>query len=211
MLKRGLDLTGAVCGLALSAPLLAVVATAVLLAMGRPVLFRQCRAGKGGIPFLLLKFRTMSGARDRSGRLRPDAERITGLGRFLRGTSLDELPQLWNVLMGEMSLVGPRPLYSEYQSRYNAFQRRRLEVRPGITGWAQIHGRNALTWESRFEHDVWYVDNRSVWLDLRILAVTPGLVLRRRGIHAAGHDTMPEFHGSPPQLVKRTGEGADYA
>jgi lipopolysaccharide/colanic/teichoic acid biosynthesis glycosyltransferase/glycosyltransferase involved in cell wall biosynthesis len=197
--ERLADVCGALAGLAVFAPLLAAVWMAIRLRMGRPVLFRQFRAGRGGRPFLLYKFRTMLEARDSAGALLPDSERLTRLGRFLRATSLDELPQLWNVLKGEMSLVGPRPLHAEYVARYTPEQRRRLEVKPGLTGWAQIHGRNAIAWERKFELDVWYVENRSLALDLRILAATLGQLLRRdrRGIGNAGHATMPEYLGPP--------------
>ena len=197
--ERLVDVCGAIAGLVVSAPLLAAAAIAIRLRMGRPVLFRQSRAGRGGRPFLLYKFRTMADARDSAGALLPDSERLTRLGRFLRRTSLDELPQLWNVLKGEMSLVGPRPLHARYVDRYTPEQRRRLEVKPGVTGWAQIHGRNELTWERKFELDVWYVENRSLWLDLRILAATFGKVLGRdrSGISQSGHATMPEYLGPP--------------
>jgi lipopolysaccharide/colanic/teichoic acid biosynthesis glycosyltransferase len=153
--------------------------------------------GYQGRPFWLYKFRTMTGARDGTGKLFTDEQRLTPLGRFLRSTSLDELPQLWNVLMGDMSLVGPRPLLPEYLPRYTPFQRRRHEVRPGITGWAQVNGRNSLTWEQKFELDVWFVDHRNLWLDIRILWMTVLQVLRRNGISQAGYATMPEFTGSP--------------
>ena len=199
--KRLVDVCGAIAGLVVSAPLLAAASIAILLRMGRPVLFRQPRAGRGGQPFLLYKFRTMADAIDSAGALLPDSERLTRLGRFLRRTSLDELPQLWNVLKGEMSLVGPRPLFAKYVARYTPEQRRRLEVSPGLTGWAQIHGRNELTWEQKFELDVWYVENRSLALDLRILAATLGKVLGRdrTGISQPGHVTMPEYLGPQAQ------------
>lgn len=198
MAKRLLDISVALALLLFFSPLFAGIALAIALAMGRPVFFRQMRPGKDGAPFMLLKFRTMSDERDRDGSLRPDAERLTPLGKFLRRASLDELPQLWNVLRGEMSLVGPRPLLMEYLPRYNAAQRRRHEVKPGITGWAQINGRNALSWEEKFALDVWYVDNRTFWLDLRILALTALAVLRGEGISAPGEATMPPFLGSTP-------------
>lgn len=195
-LKRALDLTALLLALPVAAPLAVLVAGLLRLFVGSPVLFRQERPGKGGAPFTLLKFRTMTEARDAQGRLAPDAERLTRLGRFLRAASLDELPTLVNVLRREMSLVGPRPLLMEYLDRYTPEQARRHEVLPGITGWAQIHGRNALTWEEKFRLDVWYVENRSLALDLRILARTVSQVLRREGIQAEGHATMPEFEGS---------------
>jgi lipopolysaccharide/colanic/teichoic acid biosynthesis glycosyltransferase len=199
--ERLVDVCGAIAGLVVFAPLLAAASIAIRLRMGRPVLFRQARGGRGGPPFLLYKFRTMADARDSAGALLPDSERLTRLGRFLRRTSLDELPQLWNVLKGEMSLVGPRPLFAKYVDRYTPEQWRRLEVKPGLTGWAQIHGRNDLTWERKFELDVWYVENRSLSLDLRILAATLGKVLGRdpTGISQAGHATMPEYLGPPAQ------------
>lgn len=178
-------------------PLLLATAAVVACGMGRPVLFRQLRAGLQGEPFELVKFRSMTEERDRSGVLLSDEQRLTRLGRWLRATSLDELPELWNVLKGDMSLVGPRPLPVVYVARYNARQRRRLEVPPGITGWAQIRGRNALDWEARFEHDLWYVENRSWALDLKILLLTIWVVLCRRGISAPGEATMGEFMGSP--------------
>jgi lipopolysaccharide/colanic/teichoic acid biosynthesis glycosyltransferase len=161
--------------------------------MGKPVLFRQLRIGHREKVFTFLKFRTMTDVRDQTGKLLADEQRLTALGRFLRRTSLDELPQLWNVLKGDMSLVGPRPLLPEYLPRYTAFQRRRHEVKPGITGWAQVNGRNALTWEQKFELDVWYVDNCSIKLDLEILWLTLVKVIRREGINAIGSATMPEY------------------
>jgi sugar transferase EpsL len=194
--KRALDIVLAAAGLVLLAPLLLVLVLAVRLGIGSPVIFQQRRAGRHGMPFTLLKFRTMTDARDRSGALLSDSERLTRCGRLLRATSLDELPQLWNVLRGDMSLVGPRPLLPQYLERYSPRQSRRLEVRPGITGWAQIRGRNELSWEQRFEFDVWYVEHRTLSLDLRILALTVWKTLRREGISAAGHETMPEFLGS---------------
>jgi sugar transferase EpsL len=195
--KRGTDLVIAAVALAVLAPVLVVGALAVLVTMGRPVLFRQYRPGLLGRPFTLLKFRTMTSAQDADGALLPDAQRLTRLGRFLRAASLDELPELWNVLRGDMSLVGPRPLLMQYLDRYTPHQARRHEVRPGITGWAQVNGRNALTWEERFDLDVWYVDHLSFALDCRILWMTLRTVLRRQGISQAGHATMPEFTGSP--------------
>lgn len=196
-MKRIFDLLASLLLLALLSPLLLLLALAGLLAMGRPVLFSQLRPGRYGRPFRLYKFRTMSDRRDASGEPLPDGERLTAYGRFLRSTSLDELPALWNVLRGEMSLVGPRPLLTEYLPLYTRRQARRHEVRPGITGWAQINGRNAITWEEKFELDVWYVENRSFLLDLKILFWTVVRLLRRDGISAAGHETMPRFTGSP--------------
>lgn len=163
--------------------------------LGSPVLFKQIRPGLHGKPFTMVKFRTMTDARDASGALLPDAQRLTPFGRFLRASSLDELPELWNVLRGEMSLVGPRPLLMEYLPLYSPEQARRHEVRPGITGWAQVNGRNAISWPEKFALDVWYVDNRSLWLDMRILLLTVRKVLVRDGISAAGEATMPRFEG----------------
>lgn len=197
--KRCLDLSLAALMLAGLLPLILLVALLVRIRLGRPILFRQTRTGWQGRAFSLLKFRTMTDRRDARGALLADHARLTPFGRFLRATSLDELPQLWNVLRGDMSLVGPRPLLPEYTARYTATQRRRLAVPPGITGWAQIHGRNAVSWEAKFDRDVWYVDHGSLWLDLQILFRTGWRVIRRDGISAANHETMPEFLGSPPQ------------
>lgn len=194
--KRAFDAVAALAGLLVASPVLALAAAGVALAMGRPVLFRQARPGLGGRLFSILKLRTMSDGRGADGRLLPDAERLGRFGRFLRATSLDELPELWNVLKGDMSLVGPRPLLVEYLPLYSETQARRHEVRPGITGWAQVNGRNALTWEQKFEMDVWYVENLSFGLDLRILWKTLVSVVRREGISAAGEATMPRFTGS---------------
>ena len=187
MVKRLLDIGGAAAGLLLAAVPMVVVAAIVLVTMGRPVLFRQARPGRGGRPFTLVKFRTMRGGDG------PDEQRVTRVGRFLRRTSLDELPELWNVLRGDMSLVGPRPLLVEYLERYTPREARRHEVRPGLTGLAQVAGRNATTWEERLELDVQYVETRSLGLDLRILARTVLVVLRGEGISADGHATMPEL------------------
>lgn len=194
--KRAFDAAAAFFGLVVASPVLALAATGVALAMGRPVLFRQERPGRGGRLFSILKLRTMSDARGVDGRLLPDAERLGGFGRFLRATSLDELPELWNVLKGDMSLVGPRPLLVEYLPLYSERQARRHEVRPGITGWAQVNGRNALTWEQKFEMDVWYVENLSFGFDLKILWRTLVAVARSEGISAAGEATMPRFTGT---------------
>jgi len=195
LLKRLLDIIGAGVGLLLCAPVLGIVAWRVRRQMGSPVLFRQIRPGLRGRPFRMIKFRTMRDATDAQGAALPDAERLTPLGRFLRNSSLDELPGLWNVLRGEMSLVGPRPLLMEYLPLYSPQQARRHEVRPGVTGWAQINGRNALSWDEKFALDVWYVDNRSLWLDLKIIGLTIAKVVRRDGISAAGEATMPKFEG----------------
>ena len=197
-LKRTIDVTVAAVGLVLLSPLLAAIAIAVRRELGRPVLFRQVRPGKDGRPFTVQKFRTMRAALDRDGRPLPDVDRLTPLGARLRATSLDELPQLWSVLRGELSLVGPRPLLTEYLPLYTPRQATRHRVTPGITGWAQIHGRNALSWERKLELDADYVERWSLWLDLRILARTALIVLRRRGVSTPGHATTPTFTGSPP-------------
>ncbi len=194
--KRASDTACALVGLVMAAPALGLAAAAVRLESGSPVFFRQRRPGRHGEIFEIVKFRTMSDARDALGALLPDDERLTRVGRVLRATSLDELPQLWNVVRGELSLVGPRPLLVRYLDRYTAEQRRRHDVMPGLTGWAQIHGRNAIDWERKFELDVWYVDHWSPLLDLRILAATALKVLRREGVSQAGHATMPEFFGA---------------
>jgi lipopolysaccharide/colanic/teichoic acid biosynthesis glycosyltransferase len=182
--------------LLLLAPLFALVAAAVRVKLGSPVLFRQVRPGLGGRPFTILKFRTMRDAVDGSGRALPDSERLTAFGAWLRASSLDELPELWNVLRGDMSLVGPRPLLMHYLPLYTAEQARRHEVRPGLTGWAQVNGRNAISWDQKFALDIWYVDHRSLLLDFKILAATVASVLRRHGISADDNVTMPEFTGS---------------
>ncbi len=198
MLKRLFDLVVAGLGLlALALPLL-VLAGLIRRKLGSPVLFRQVRPGLDGKPFEMVKFRTMTDERGGDGALLPDAQRLIPLGRLLRASSLDELPELWNVLKGDMSLVGPRPLLMEYLPLYTPEQVRRHEVRPGITGWAQVNGRNAISWEEKFALDVWYVDHRSLWLDLRILWMTLRKVLVRDGISAAGEATMPRFTGSQP-------------
>ena len=194
--KRVLDAAGAASGLVVLAPLLGAIAAAIKAAQGGPVFFCQERPGLGGGVFRLCKFRTMTVARGPDGSLLPDRQRLTRLGRWLREWSLDELPELVNVLKGEMSLVGPRPLLAKYLDQYTPEQARRHEVRPGITGWAQVHGRNAQSWEERFELDLWYLDHWSLWLDFKILLLTAAKVLRREGISAAGHETMPEFKGT---------------
>jgi lipopolysaccharide/colanic/teichoic acid biosynthesis glycosyltransferase len=196
-LKRVLDVLGASAVLVVLSPLLAVVAVLVRARMGPPVLFRQLRPGREGRPFELTKFRTMTDQRGPDGALLPDAQRLTALGRFLRRTSIDELPELVNVVRGDMSLVGPRPLLMEYLPRYSPQQARRHEVRPGVTGWTQVNGRNALTWEEKFALDVWYVDHRSTRLDLEILGRTVSQVLGGQGVSAPGHATMEPFRGSP--------------
>jgi lipopolysaccharide/colanic/teichoic acid biosynthesis glycosyltransferase len=191
--KRAFDVIVAATALLFLALPLALLAWRVRVALGTPVLFRQVRPGRHGRLFKLAKFRTMTDERDASGGLLPDASRLTPFGRWLRATSLDELPSLWNVLKGDMSLVGPRPLLVEYLPLYSSEQARRHEVRPGITGWAQVNGRNALSWEQKFELDVWYVGNRSFWLDMRILLTTARKVFVREGISAPGDATMPIF------------------
>ena len=194
-MKRGFDVVVAFVALVALSPLLGIIGLLVRIKLGSPVLFCQARPGRGGRIFMLWKFRTMTDARDARGLLRPDAERMTLFGRWLRASSLDELPELLNVLRGEMSLVGPRPLLVEYLGRYSAEQARRHEIRPGITGWAQINGRNGLTWEEKFRLDVWYVDNRSMALDLKIIAMTLVRILSREGVTAPGEATMPRFTG----------------
>lgn len=191
--RRVLDVVLVPFLLLIVSPVLAVLAVLIRIRLGRPVFFRQERAGLHGHAFVLCKFRTMTQAVDVDGNPLPDADRLTGLGRWLRSTSLDELPELWNVVRGDMALVGPRPLPLTYLPRYTDHELRRHEVRPGITGWAQVNGRNATTWKERLRMDTWYVDNRSFWLDLRILARTVWTVLRRHGVSAEGHATMPEF------------------
>lgn len=198
MLKRTIDIVGAAAGLVLLAPVLLASALAVRISMGGPVFFRQQRPGKAGAPFGMVKFRTMSDRRGPDGALLGDEQRITRVGNFLRATSLDELPELVNVLRGDMSLVGPRPLLMRYLERYSPEQRRRHLVRPGITGWAQVNGRNAISWDQKFALDLWYVDHQSVALDLKILWLTVMKVVRRDGINAGPVGTMPEFMGDPP-------------
>lgn len=196
VVKRLIDLVGAGAALVVLSPLLGAVAAVVRLRLGRSVLFCQVRPGLGGHPFTIYKFRTMTDDRDPTGRLLPDAERLGGLGRFLRSTSVDELPELINVVKGDMSLVGPRPLLSEYLDRYTPEQQRRHDMRPGITGWCQVNGRNSRSWREKLELDLWYVDHWSLALDVKILGATVAAVLRREGISAEGHATMPLFEGS---------------
>lgn len=195
-MKRFFDILGAGIGLIFLSPLMLALAILIRWRTGPPALFRHERAGLHGKPFVLYKFRSMGDGRDGRGALLSDGERLTELGKFLRRTSLDELPQLWNVLKGDMSLVGPRPLLLEYVPLYDETQRRRLSVRPGITGWAQVNGRNAITWEEKFALDVWYVDRHDLWLDMKILLLTVRKILKREGISAAGEATMPRFEGS---------------
>jgi sugar transferase EpsL len=198
LMKRSFDLILVALSSPLWAPLLGLTAALVRIKLGSPILFRQIRPGRGGRPFQLLKFRTMTDPRDSKGNFVPDEQRLTSSGRWLRSTSLDELPELFNVLRGEMSLVGPRPLLMQYLARYTPEQARRNEVKPGITGWAQVNGRNTISWEDKFRLDVWYVDHQSVWLDIRILWMTVWGVLRRRGIDQAGLVGAPEFMGTHP-------------
>jgi len=195
-MKRCLDILLSTFALLLLSPVFFLIAVTARFRLGSPVLFRQQRPGLSGRPFLLTKFRTMTDGRDINGEPLPDAERLTRFGRFLRSSSLDELPELWNVLKGEMSLVGPRPLLMEYLDLYSDEQARRHEVRPGITGWAQVNGRNALGWEEKFELDVWYVDNQSLWLDIKILFMTVAKVFKGEGVSHAEHATMEKFRGS---------------
>ncbi len=198
LVKRALDVSVAAATLVATAPVMIAAAAAIRVKMGSPVVFSQTRPGRAGKPFRIFKFRTMRDAHDKRGNPLPDAERLTSLGKLLRATSIDELPQLWNVLRGDVSLVGPRPLLMQYLPRYNKEQARRHDVLPGITGWAQINGRNAISWEEKFRLDVWYVDHWSPLLDLKILAMTGMRVLRREGISQSGHVTMTEFMGSEP-------------
>lgn len=195
MVKRAFDIILSAAILLVMMPVAVVIALLVFWRLGSPVLLRQQRPGLQGKFFTLYKFRTMTDARDASGNLLSDEERLTSFGKFLRSSSLDELPELWNVIKGDMSLVGPRPLLTEYLPLYNKEQARRHEVLPGITGWAQVNGRNAISWRERFALDVWYVDNRNFWLDIRILALTLWKVLRREGISQEGHVTMEKFDG----------------
>jgi len=194
--KRAVDVAAAAIGLVILSPLIGVAALAIRCLMGSPIFFKQERPGLLGVPFTLVKFRTMADTRSPSGDLLPDADRLTALGRFLRRTSLDELPQLWNVLKGDLSLVGPRPLLMRYLQRYSPFQMRRHEVKPGITGWAQVNGRNAITWDEKFALDVWYVDNWSLKLDLKIILLTVVRVFSGRGVTQEGKSTVDEFLGN---------------
>ena len=211
LMRRLLDILIAACGLVLLLPVLAGVALAVRWSMGPPTLFRQRRAGLHGRQFMLVKFRTMRLATDLDGRPLPDEERITRVGEFLRRTSLDELPQLWNVLNGDMSLVGPRPLLPEYLPLYSDEQARRHNVKPGITGWAQVNGRNAISWNRKLALDVWYVDHQSLWLDLKILLMTVKKVLVREGISQAGQATMEPFRGNGTAVAAFDEDDMEYA
>ncbi|WP_106911511.1 sugar transferase [Plesiomonas shigelloides] len=199
MIKRLFDLLASFFGLLVLSPLIVIIAWKIRKNLGAPVLFRQTRPGLNGQPFEMVKFRTMKDAVDANGNPLPDSERMTPFGNKLRNSSLDELPELWNVLKGEMSLVGPRPLLMQYLPLYSKEQARRHEVRPGLTGWAQINGRNAISWEEKFKLDVWYVDNRSFWLDLRILLLTVKKVFVKEGISANGHVTIASFTGTDQQ------------
>jgi sugar transferase EpsL len=196
LLKRLIDLSLLLVTSPVWLAVISIFALVNRIKMGKPVFFRQQRAGRHGTSFYVIKFRTMIEERSESSGLLSDAERLTPFGAWLRSTSMDELPELWNVLRGEMSLVGPRPLHLRYVERYSPKHRRRLEVSPGLTGWAQINGRNSLSWEDRFHLDVWYVDNRSLWLDIKILWLSIWKVLRREGVNAAGEETMTEFMGN---------------
>lgn len=196
VLKRVFDIIVSVVALILLLPVFLVVMILVRIKLGSPIFFRQVRPGKDGKPFVMIKFRTMLEASDEEGNPLPDSERLTRFGKILRSTSLDELPGLWNVLKGDMSLVGPRPLLVEYLELYSPEQARRQEVPPGITGWAQVNGRNAISWDDKFKFDVWYVDNRSLWLDIKILFLTVKKVLVRDGISAEGEATMSRFMGN---------------
>ncbi|KIC79624.1 sugar transferase [Pseudomonas sp. C5pp] len=197
MVKRAVDIFASLFGLILLSPIILILSLCIRRKLGAPVLFRQIRPGMNGKPFEMVKFRTMRDALDAQGVPLPDDKRMTPFGSFLRASSLDELPELWNVLKGDMSLVGPRPLLMEYLPLYSQEQYRRHEVRPGVTGWAQINGRNALSWEDKFKLDVWYIDNRSIMLDFKILLLTVKKVLVRDGISAEGEVTMSKFTGSP--------------
>jgi sugar transferase EpsL len=199
-MKRLFDLAVAVPSVIILSLVLVLIGILVRLKIGSPVLFRQVRPGKDGKPFIIYKFRTMTDERDENGKFLPDGERLTRLGRFLRKTSMDELPELFNVIKGDMSIVGPRPLLMQYLDRYTPEQARRHEVKPGITGWAQVNGRNAISWEDKFKHDVWYVDNWSLWLDVKIIAMTVWKVLKREGISQDGQATAEEFN---PQITQK--------
>lgn len=194
-MKRLMDIIGASLGLILLSPVILILWVLIRRNLGTPALFRQTRPGKNGVPFEMIKFRSMKDALGPSGIPLPDAERMTSFGAKLRATSLDELPELWNVLKGEMSLVGPRPLLMEYLPLYSPEQARRHDVRPGVTGWAQINGRNAIDWPQKFALDIWYVENRSLWLDIKIIALTIKKVVKRSDISAAGETIMPKFTG----------------
>jgi lipopolysaccharide/colanic/teichoic acid biosynthesis glycosyltransferase len=199
MLKRAFDIGFSACWLIGFSPLLLIVAILVRLKLGSPVLFVQERPGFLGRPFRMVKFRTMTDERGLDGELLPDEQRLTPFGKFLRSTTLDEFPEMWNVLLGDMSVVGPRPLLMRYVSRYSPFQARRMEVKPGVTGWAQVNGRNSLTWEEKFALDIWYIDHRSFWLDMKIVVMTFFKVFARSGIDAAHGGAVEEFRGAEKQ------------
>jgi sugar transferase EpsL len=196
MKKRLFDLAVTIPSVIILSPIFVLIGFFVRMKIGSPVLFKQVRPGLHGKPFVIYKFRTMTGERGEDGNLLPDGKRLTRLGRFLRTTSMDELPELYNVIKGNMSIVGPRPLLMRYLDRYTPEQARRHEVRPGITGWAQVNGRNAISWEDKFKLDVWYVDNMSFWLDMKIIAMTIWKILKREGINQPGHATAEKFKGS---------------
>ena len=196
MLKRAFDIVFSACWLIGFAPLLLAVAILVRLKLGSPVLFVQERPGYLGRPFRMVKFRTMTDERGPDGELLPDSVRLTSFGKFLRSTTLDEFPEMWNVLVGDMSVVGPRPLLMRYLTRYSPFQARRMEVKPGVTGWAQVNGRNSLSWDEKFALDVWYVDHRTFWLDMKIVVMTFFKVFARSGINSGEGKTMEEFRGA---------------
>lgn len=205
MIKRFFDILAAAAALVVLSPIIAIVALLIRRKLGSPVFFRQTRPGLHGKPFEMVKFRTMLDATDKHGNPLPDDQRMTPFGSFLRATSLDELPELWNVLKGDMSLVGPRPLLMEYLPLYSKEQYRRHEARPGVTGWAQVNGRNAISWEDKFRLDVWYVDNQSLWLDVKILFLTVKKVLVRDGISGEGEVTMSRFTGNEQNSGERNG------
>jgi len=196
ILKRAMDIAVAMMGILICLPLLALISLLIITCMGRPIFFKQLRPGLNGVPLTIIKFRTMRHLTDTQGNVKADDERMTRFGMFLRSTSLDELPELWNVLKGEMSIVGPRPLLMEYLPLYSPEQARRHEVRPGITGWAQVNGRNLISWDEKFKYDVWYVDNQSFALDVKILFITLKRIILREGISADGEVTMYKFKGN---------------
>ncbi|MGI6241667.1 MAG: sugar transferase [Candidatus Omnitrophota bacterium] len=200
-IKRAIDFCLALFCLVVGAPVLGLCVACLWIAQGRPIFFKQIRPGYQGRPFVLYKFRTMHEAKNKRGDLLPDGQRLSSVGRFFRSMSLDELPQIWNVLKGDMSFVGPRPLLMQYLSRYTSEQMRRHDMMPGITGWAQVHGRNAISWEEKFKYDVWYVDHWSFWLDLKIFFLTIWKVFKREGISQAGQATAQEFKGSSDKAV----------
>ncbi len=195
-IKRLIDIIGSLIGLTITSPIMITISIIIYFAMGRPIFFKQVRPGLNGKPFVIYKFRTMLDLRDKDGKPLPDEKRLTTIGKFLRSTTLDELPQFWNVLKGDMSLVGPRPFLMEYLDRYTPEQARRHNAKPGMTGWAQVNGRNAISWEKKFELDVWYVDNWNILLDLKIIFLTILKVFKREGINAEGYATTPEFRGN---------------